>query len=54
MKQVTIYEFNDSFDIHNEAGHLIKGGFATHGEAALWAKKNNFQIQDIFFGSLKK
>jgi len=48
MKKINIFEFDGSFDIHDEAGHLIKGGFASHGEAAVWAKKNNFQIQDIF------
>lgn len=48
MKTINIYELNGGFDIYDEAGHLIKGGFASHGEATLWAKRKNFQIQDIF------
>lgn len=49
MEKVTIYEFDGSFDIHDEAGHMIEEGFASHDEAVQWAKENNFEIVDVFF-----
>ena len=48
MKKAIIYEFDGGFDIHDEAGHMVKQGFNSHGEAVLWAKKKNLEILDIF------
>ncbi len=48
MRKINIYELNGSFEIYDGAGHLIKGGFASHDEATLWAMKRNYVIQDIF------
>lgn len=48
MRKINIYELNGSFEIYDGAGHLIKGGFASHDEATSWAMKRNYVIQDIF------
>ena len=48
MKKAIIYEFDGGFDIHDEAGHMVKQGFNSHGEAVSWAKKKNLEILDIF------
>lgn len=49
MRKINIYELNGGFEIYDGAGHLIKGGFASHDEAVQWAKENNFEILDVFF-----
>jgi len=54
MNKVTIYELDGSFDIYDEAGHMIEEGFASHDEAVLWANENNFEIVDVFFAVLEK
>lgn len=47
--KVTIYENEGWFDIHDESGQLLNGGFASEQEAVYFCKKNNLQIIDIFF-----
>jgi hypothetical protein len=49
MKKVTIYEFDNVFDIYDESGTFIIGGFKTEGEAVIWCKKSNLEIVDLFF-----
>jgi hypothetical protein len=49
MKKVTIYENEGTFDIHDENGKLIKGGFSNQGEAVFFCKKNSLFIIDVFF-----
>lgn len=47
--RVTIYENEGIFDIHNEEGNLIKGGFTSEGEAVFYCKKNNYEVIDVYF-----